>query len=120
MMRKMLQTTLQSIPIARPEPTDARKQNLCLDKGCDYNEVREGGKVFSSILHIRARKEEAQAFKRQVGWKRKTMSSGAHAQLDEPVSRGVDPAFEKKVENYLGLLHLACAWITSRAAGLLE
>jgi hypothetical protein len=119
MMRKMLQATLQSIPIARPEPTDARKQNLCLDKGYDYNEVRELGKVFGYTLHIRARKEEAQALKRQVGWKRETMGSRAHTQLDEPVSRSVDPAFEKKVENYLALLHLACAWITYRAAGLL-
>jgi hypothetical protein len=24
-----------------PNPTGARKQNLCLDKGYDYNEVRE-------------------------------------------------------------------------------
>jgi hypothetical protein len=47
------------------------------------------------------------------------MGSRAHTQLDEPVSRSVDPAFEKKVENYLALLHLACAWITYRAAGLL-
>ena len=38
---KMLQATLQSIPIARPEPTEEQKQNLCLDKGYDYNEVRE-------------------------------------------------------------------------------
>lgn len=33
--------------------------------------------------------------------------------------RGVLIRWEKKVENYLGSLHLACAWITHRAAGLL-
>jgi putative transposase len=33
--------------------------------------------------------------------------------------RGVLIRWEKKVENYLALLHLACAWITYRAAGLL-
>src|SRR5258706_9584633 len=95
MMRKMLQATLQSIPIARPEPTDARKQNLCLDKGYDYNEVRELRKVFGYTLHIRARKEEAQTLKRQVDWKRETINSRAHTQLDEPVSRNVDPLREK-------------------------
>lgn len=61
---KMFQATLQSIPIPRPEPTDERKQNLCLDKGYDYNEVRDLGKAFGYTLHIRARKEEAQAIKR--------------------------------------------------------
>ena len=27
--------------------------------------------------------------------------------------------WEKKVENYFGMLHLVCAWITYRSAGLL-
>ncbi|HEX7575457.1 MAG TPA: IS5/IS1182 family transposase, partial [Candidatus Methanoperedens sp.] len=26
--------------------------------------------------------------------------------------------WDKKLENYLALLHLACAWITFRASGL--
>ena len=30
---KMLQPTLQSMPIAGPEPTGVRKQNLCLEQG---------------------------------------------------------------------------------------
>ena len=27
--------------------------------------------------------------------------------------------WEKKVENYFGMLHFVCAWITYRSAGLL-
>jgi hypothetical protein len=113
---KMLQATLQSIPIARPEPTEEQRQNLCLDKGYDYNEVRELGKVFGYTLHIRARKEEAQALKRQVGWKRKTLGGGAHTQLDESLSRGVDSLGEKGRElsrpapSRLCLYYLPSCW----------
>jgi Transposase DDE domain len=113
---KMLQATLRSIPIARPEPTEEQRQNLCLDKGYDYNEVRELGKVFGYTLHIRARKEEAQALKRQVGWKRKTLGGGAHTQLDEPLSRSVDSLGEKGRElsrpasSRLCLYYLPSCW----------
>ena len=69
MMRKMTHRTLESIPIVRPEPTEEQQQNLCLDKGYDYDEVRQLGKEFGYTLHIRARKEEAQALKRHVGYK---------------------------------------------------
>jgi putative transposase len=118
MMRKMLQATLRSIPIARPEPTEEQRQNLCLDKGYDYNEVRESGKVFGYTLHIRARKEEAQALKRQVGFKaRRWLVERTHSWMNR--FRGVLIRWEKKVENYLGQLHLACAFITYQAAGLL-
>jgi putative transposase len=43
--------------------------SICLDKGYDYDEVRELGKEFGYTLHIRPRNEEAQAIKRQVGYK---------------------------------------------------
>jgi putative transposase len=33
--------------------------------------------------------------------------------------RGILIRWEKKVENYFGMLHLACTWITYRSAGLL-
>ena len=43
---KMGRATLESLPIARPEPTQKAPQHLCLDKGYDYDEVRELGKAF--------------------------------------------------------------------------
>jgi putative transposase len=92
---KMVQATLESIPIERPTPTPEEPQHLCLDKGYDYNEVRELGKQFGYTLHIRPRNEEAQALKRQVGWKRKALGGGAHAQLDEPLSECVGPLGQK-------------------------
>src|SRR6266702_3510465 len=38
---KMGRATLESLPIERPKPTPEEPQHLCLDKGYDYDEVRE-------------------------------------------------------------------------------
>jgi putative transposase len=108
-----------TIGIDRPKPTLEEPQHLCLDKGYDYDEVRELGKEFGYTLHIRPRKEEAQAVKRQVGFKaRRWVVERTHSWINR--FRGVLIRWDKKVENYLGLLHLACAFITYRAAGLLR
>src|SRR5215467_8974515 len=116
MMRKMLQATLESLPIERPTPEEP--QHVCLDKGYDYDEVRELGKEFGYTLHIRPRNEEAQALKRQVGFKaRRWVVERTHSWMNR--FRSVLIRWDKKVENYLGLLHLACACITYRATGLL-
>jgi transposase len=116
---KMGRTTLESIPIARPKPTVEHPQHLCLDKGYDYDEVRELGQEFGYTLHIRARNEEAQALKCQVGYKaRRWMVERTHSWMNR--FRGVLIRWDKKVENYLAFLHFACAWITYRAAGLLR
>ncbi|GHO55936.1 hypothetical protein KSB_44110 [Ktedonobacter robiniae] len=112
---KMLQAT---IPIARPMPIDTRKQNLCLDKGYDYNEVRDARKSIWLYPAYSGEKGRSTSPQTASWFQGKAMGSGAHTQLDEPFSWGVDPLGEK-VENYLGLLHLACAWITYRAVGLL-
>jgi transposase len=115
---KMVQATLESIPIERPRPTPEEPQHLCLDKGYDYDEVRELGKEFGYTLHIRPRNEEAQALKRQVGFNaRRWVVERTHSWMNR--FRSVLVRWDKKVENYLGLLHLACAFITYRATGLL-
>ena len=38
---KMMQATLESIPVKRPKPTRKKPQGLCLDKGYDYDEARD-------------------------------------------------------------------------------
>jgi transposase len=84
----------------------------------DYDEVRELGKEFGYPLHIRPRNEEAQALKRHVGFKaRRWVVERTHSWMNR--FRSVLIRWDKKVENYLGLLHLACAFITYRATGLL-
>ena len=38
---KLVRETLESIPVERPVPNSAGAQNLCLDKGYAYDEVRD-------------------------------------------------------------------------------
>ena len=66
---KLLCPTIESIIIERPEPTETHPQGMCLDKGYDYQEVREILHEFGFTAHIRTRGEEAKALKREAGFK---------------------------------------------------
>lgn len=115
---RLVEATLLSIPIERPEVRSYWQQNMCLDKGYDYDEVRELLEEFSYTAHIRARGEEAQAIKRAVGFKaRRWVVERTHSWMNR--FRRILIRWEKKPENYIGLLHLVCAIITIRCAGLL-
>ncbi len=57
---------MNSIPIPRPKATKKKPQGLCLDKGYDYDSVRDLVKEFGYTAHIKSRGEEAQAIKRQA------------------------------------------------------
>ena len=116
---KMARATIKSIPIKRPRPTRRRRQGLCLDKGYDYDEVRGLAKAFGYTAHIRARGEEARKIKHEVGFKaRRWVVERTHSWMNR--FRRILTRWEKKLENYLGFLHLACALITYKAAGLLR
>jgi putative transposase len=107
---KLARQTVESIPVARPRPTRRKRQNLCLDKGYDYDEVRDLAIEFGYTAHIRSRGEEAQAIKYQVGFKaRRWVVERTHSWMNR--FRRILIRWEKKLENYVGLLHLVCAWI---------
>jgi putative transposase len=115
---KLARATIESIPVRRPKPTKRAPQGLCLDKGYDYDEVRELALAFGYTPHIRARGEEAQAIKHEIGFRaRRWVVERTHSWMNR--FRRILIRWEKKLENYLGLLHLVCAWITYRAADLL-
>lgn len=114
---KMTKETLESIPLRRPEPTKDKPQGLCLDKGYDYDEVRDLTTTFGYTAHIRGRGEERQALKREVGFKaRRWVVERTHSWLNR--FRRILIRWEKKAENYLGLLHFVCGLITYRCAGI--
>lgn len=101
--------------VARPEPTAERPQGLCLDKGYDYAFVRELVAQWGYTAHIRARGEEAQAKAQVPGYRaRRWVVERTHSWLNR--FRRLLIRWEKKVENYLALLHFACAFICFRAA----
>jgi transposase len=115
---KMVEATLESIPVKRPKPTRKNPQGMCLDKGYDYDNVRDLVQEFGYTAHIKARGEEAQAIKRQAGFKaRRWVVERTHSWMNR--FRRILTRWEKKAENFLALLHLVCAVITYRCSGLL-
>jgi putative transposase len=116
--KKVAEATLESIPVERPEPTPESPQGMCLDKGYDYDDTRALVREFGFTAHVRARGEEAKALKREAGFKaRRWVVERTHSWMNR--FRRVLIRWEKKVENYFGMLHFVCAWITYRSAGLL-
>jgi putative transposase len=115
---KLFGSTVESIIIDRPQPTNQSPQGMCLDAGYVGDEVQALGNEFGFTLHVRPRGEEARDIKKRVGEKaRRWVVERTHSWMNR--FRGLLIRWSKKSENYLGLLHLACGIITWRATGLL-
>ncbi len=114
---KLLRATIESIVVKRPQPTQEHPQGMSLDKGYDYEEVRDTLVEFGFTAHIRSRGEEAKDLKREAGKRaRRWVVERSHSWLNR--FRRILVRWDKKPENYIGFLHFACALIAFRAAGL--
>jgi transposase len=114
---KLVEATLESIPVERPEPTGDEPQGMCMDKGYDYDEVRALLEEFGFTAHVKSRGEEAKEIKRRARYKaRRWVVERTHSWLNR--FRGVLIRWCKKPENYIAMLHFAFAIITYRCAGL--
>lgn len=114
---KLVRSTIESIVINRPNPTQEHPQGMCLDKGYDYEEVRQTLEEFGFTAHIRRRGEEAKAIKREAGFKaRRWLVERAHSWMNR--FRRLLVRWDKNPANYLAFLHFACALIAFRCAGL--
>lgn len=116
---KMTRQTLEGLKVERPKPTPDTPQGLCLDKGYDYDEVRELAEEFGYTAHIRARGEEAKAIKNDAHFKaRRWVVERTHSWLNR--FRRILVRWEKRADTFSAMLHLACGIITWRATGLLK
>lgn len=114
---KLVRSTLDSLVIKRPQPTEAQPQGMCLDKGYDDQEVRDILAEFGFTAHIRSRGEEAQAIRAKACQKaRRWVVERTHSWMNR--FRRILVRWDKKPEHYLAFLHFACALIAFRAAGL--
>ncbi len=114
---KLVERTLEATMIQRPEPTPDRPQNMCLDKGYDYPEVRELVAAWGYTGHIRSCGEERVEKGTIPGYRaRRWVVERTHSWLNR--FRRLLIRWEKEVENYVAMLHFACAWITFRASEL--
>ena len=110
---KLLEATLDSIVLERPEPTEDSPQHLCLDKGYDNPTGHETVAKYNYEPHIRRIGEEKLddsgrktyparrwVVERTLGW----LSKG----------RGILVRYEKKAKNYLAVIQLACSLLWYR------
>ncbi len=114
---KLVRPTIESIVIERPEPSEEQPQGMCLDKGYDYQQVRDILHEFGFTAHIRPRGEEVEAIKRHAGFKaRRWVVERSHSWMNR--FRRLLVRWDKKPENYLAFLHFTCGLMAFRAAGL--
>lgn len=99
--------TLDSIVIRRPRKKK-EEQNLCLDRGYDSAEIEQEVVKRRYVPHIRHRGEK----KKHGGKKRRWVverTNSWHNRFRKLLVR-----YEKKSDNYLGLVQLACCIIVYR------
>lgn len=108
---KLLEKTLDSIVILRPEVTQDNPQNLCLDAGYTGSEELVEKRHYTA--HIRPRGEEKKEKERNPDFKaRRWVVEVTHSFFNR--FRKLLVRFEKKENNYLALIHFACAIIVWR------
>ena len=114
---KLVRSTIESLVVTRPKPSQEHPQGMCLDKGYDYDEVYATLLEFGFTAHVRPRGEEAKALRREAGFKaRRWVVERTHSWLNR--FRRLLVRWEKKAQNYLAFLHFACGLLALRAAGL--
>jgi putative transposase len=108
---RLLGQTIEAIVLERPEPEPGYPQHLCLDKGYDNDDGYGACVDHEYIPHIalirdqrpprpKRHKPRRWAVERTLAWLSKC--------------RGILIRWEKRAENYLGLLKLACALLWFR------
>lgn len=108
---KLLEATIESIVVERPESTEP--QHLCLDKGYDNPTGREAASSDGHTPHIRRigeEKHDGQQRKRHPA--RRWVVERTLSWLSK--CRGLLVRYEKKACNYLAMLQLACALLWYR------
>ncbi len=98
--------------VALPPPR--AEQNLCLDKGYDYNDTRRCVVRRRYVPHIRSRGEERRACRRGTRARRWVVER-THSWFNR--FRKLLIRWEKKPENYLALVHFAAVIIAFRLMG---
>jgi putative transposase len=110
---KLLNETIESIVVQRPEPTARSPQHLCLDKGYDNPTGHRTAQAQNYTPHIRRIGEEKldrQGRKRRKA--RRWVVERTLAWLSK--CRAILIRYAKKSSNYLGIIQLACALLWYR------
>lgn len=114
--KRLVEPTLEHKEAMTPDDCDPAEENICADKGYDYPDTKELFEVHQYIAHVRSRGEEARELadgKKARRW----VVERTHGWLNR--FRRLLIRWEKKTENFFGLLQMACAYFTLKRAGVL-
>ena len=115
---KLLEETLDAMPVQRPEALLDQALNLCLDKGYDYDGPRQIAYDYTLTAHIRCRGEESKTLPDHPNYKpRRWVVERLHSWINR--FRPLLIRWEKKPENYEAMLQFACGIIAWEQANLL-
>jgi putative transposase len=112
--KKLVKETLDAIIFERPSPEE-EIQNICMDKGYDYSDIRELVKEYGYTAHIKSCGEENIRIEAPGFRARRWVVERTYSWINRFIRLLI--RWEKKIENYLAMLHLACSLITFRVAG---
>jgi putative transposase len=105
--------TLDKIIVERPEKLIYRLHHLCLDKGYDYADVIAGVLAREYILHMKKRGQDDKPIDGAKKYPaRRWVVERTHSWMNR--FRRLLIRWEKKVENYEAMVHLACVLILYR------
>ena len=111
---KLTEATLAAQRIVPEDHPVEKPRNICLDKGYDYDEVREIIKAWGYLGHIPPRDEGQRTIHDIPNYRaRRWVVERTHSWMNR--FRRVLIRWEKKPEHYLAMLHLSCACIVVRA-----
>ena len=105
----MVGGTLENTVAFRPIPTPEQEQNLCMDKGYDYEVTNALVRHYGYTPHIRHRGEEALAYQKPGQPARRWAIERTNSWMNR--FRRILIRWEKKVENYVAMLEFAFAVI---------
>lgn len=115
--QRLVAATLDAIPVERPEPSPQQPQHLCLDKGYAGRPVDREVRRRGYVPHVPRKSNEATKPQHRGGQPRRWKVERTHSWLNR--ARRLLVRWEKKVANYLALLHLQFAIVTLRTARVL-
>ena len=110
--KTQVEAVFESMPVLPPMPNLEQAQHFCGDKGYDFCDVRAVISLRALIDHIKSRGEEGQSQKLPGYRARRWVCERTHAWMNR--FRRLLIRWEKKRDNYLAFLHLACAFIVWR------
>ena len=110
--KTQVEAVFESMPLVPPVASAEQPQHFCADKGYDFRDVRSTVGFMQMIDHIKSRGEERSALRLPGYRARRWVCERTHSWMNR--FRRVLIRWEKKLDNFLAFLHLACSFIVWR------